>query len=244
MHRFFIQAENIKRNTARISGSDINHIKNVLRLNPGDDLELFDGTGNVYAAKIKKIDKKEVVCEIASYRESKSEPHVQVTIIQCLPKGPKINLIIQKLTEIGVYKIIPAISERSIPNLSEEKMEKKVLRWQRIAKEASEQSARGIVPHVMEIKPFEKALEETKNAGLKLIPWEMEDKRTLKEILKKNKKVESISIAIGPEGGFSKEETEKAEKAGFIPISLGKRILRTETAGIVVLADILYELED
>ena len=243
MHRFFIPSDNIRQNKATITGSDVNHIRNVLRLNAGDGIELLDGTGNIYAAKIEKFEKDKVICEVASYRESKSEPRVQVTVIQSLPKGPKIDLIVQKLTEIGVHKIIPAISERSIPKLSEEKQEKKVLRWQRIAKEASEQSARGIVPHVAEIKSFEKALEETKNSELKLIPWEMEDKRTLKEILKKNKKAKSIIIAIGPEGGFSKAEIEKAEKAGFIPVSLGRRILRTETAGIVALAEILYEFE-
>ncbi len=243
MHRFFVPKDAIKQNKATLSGSDVHQIRDVLRLSEGSDIELLDGTGNIYAAKIKKLKKDEASCDIISYRESKSEPNIQITVIQSLPKGPKMDMIVQKMTEIGAHKIIPVISERTIVKLSEEKEEKKVLRWQKIAKEASEQSARGIIPHVEEIKTFEKAIEDAKNYDLALIPWEMEDKATLKNTLNKNKKAGNIVIAIGPEGGFSKDEIEKAKKAGFISISLGKRILRTETAGIVVLAEILYEFE-
>jgi len=243
MYRFFISTDNIKQNTAKLFGSDVHHIRDVLRLKLGDGLELLDGTGKIYATKIATIKKNEINCEIISFRSSKAEPRIQITIMQSLPKASKMDVIVQKLTELGVYKIIPVISERTVVKLSEEKEEKRVIRWQKIVKQASEQSARGIVPHVEEIKSFDEATAKAKNFDLALIPWEMEEKKTLKQTLEKNKKIKSILIAIGPEGGFSRDEIEKAKKAGFIPITLGRRILRTETAGIVAVAGILYEFE-
>ena len=243
MPRFFVSEDQIKKDHVTIWGSDANHIKNVLRLKVGDPIDILDSTSRVYAAKIAKESKEEIKCEIISVRSIKSEPAIKVTVAQSLPKGQKMDLIVQKCTELGVHKIIPFLSERTVIKPGEEKKRERALRWQRIAKSAAEQSGRGIIPYLEEIKTFEELLDYPKQYELSLIPWEMEEKKTLKEILKKNKKIKSILITIGPEGGFSKKEIEAAIKAGFIPITLGKRILRTETASLAILSMIAYEFE-
>lgn len=243
MPRFFVSEDQIKKDHVTITGSDANHIQNVLRLKVGDAIDILNSTSKIYAAKIVKESKEEIKCEIVSVRSIKSEPAIKVTIAQSLPKGHKMDLIVQKCTELGVHKIIPFLSERTVIKLGKEKKRERALRWQRIAKSSAEQSGRGIIPHIEEIKTFEELLDYPKQYDLSLIPWEMEEKKTLKETLKGNKKIKSIAIAIGPEGGFSRDEIEKAKKTGFIPITLGRRILRTETAPLVILSMISYEFE-
>ncbi len=242
-HRFFVPQNQIYRSTINISGGDVDHIRRVLRLKVGDEIDVLDGTGRVYATEIKAIRADKVICEAISSRGAKSEPTIKVILMQSIPREAKMDIIIQKCTELGADKIIPVITERTIIKLDDQKKATRLSRWQRIAKEAAEQSARGIIPKIDEIKTFDEALQLSQNFDLCLIPWEMEEKTTLKEILGQNKEAKSILIAIGPEGGFSKAEVELAVKAGFKPVSLGKRILRTETAGIAVLAMINYEFE-
>lgn len=242
-HRFFVPQHQISRSTITIIGSDAHQLRNVLRLPAGSEIAVMDGTGRVYTAKITAIEKDKVLCEQISSISPKSLPKIEVTLLQSIPRESKMDLIIQKSTELGVSRIIPAISERTIIKLGDEKKEKRLLRWERIAKEAAEQSVRELIPKIDEVRNFGEAIKEAGDHDISLIPWEMEEETTIKDILKKNKKARTILIAIGPEGGFSKEEIDIAKKAGLKPVSLGKRILRTETAGIAVLAMINYEFE-
>ncbi|MFC1571733.1 16S rRNA (uracil(1498)-N(3))-methyltransferase [Candidatus Margulisiibacteriota bacterium] len=231
MHRFFVPQDQIP----IIAGSDAHQIKDVLRLKTGDQLELLDGSGKVYSAKISEIKNERIICEIISSRQEKAKSAVKITLAQCLPKAKKMDLIIQKCTELGVDRIIPTLSERSIAKT--EKLE----RWKKIAKEAAEQSGRTTIPEISQLTKFEDVLKI--NADLKLIPWELEQNRSLKQMLTDHRFTGSPDLLclIGPEGGFSKKEVAAAQSAGFTSVSLGPRILRTETAGLAILAMINYE---
>ena len=240
-HRFFVPSNQVSKSGASITGDDVNHIRLVLRMKPGDEILVLDGTGRTYACSIKTIKEDKVNCKIISSRSAKSEPETKITLIQSIPRESKMDFIMQKCTELGVSRIIPTITERTIIKLNEEKKEKRHNRWQKIIKEAAEQAGRGIIPKIDEILRFDEALRFSKDHELCVIPWEMEEKTSLKQVLDQAPK--NILIAIGPEGGFSKTEVEKAVRAGFKPVSLGKRILRTETAGIAVLSMISYALE-
>ncbi|OGB87426.1 hypothetical protein A3H38_04745 [candidate division WOR-1 bacterium RIFCSPLOWO2_02_FULL_46_20] len=235
MHRFFVPQEQIP----TITGSDAHQIKNVLRLKVGEKIELLDGSGKVYFATIENIGKDKVVCNIIEHRTPNTEDRTQITIAQCLPKAKKMDLIIQKCTELGVSQIIPTLSERSIAKAD------KPERWSRIAREAAEQSGRLTIPIIAPLTKFEDVLKIKKDFSLALIPWELEKEKTLKSVLPDNRisGYPVILILIGPEGGFSRVEVEHAKSTGFIPISLGPRILRTETASLSILSIINYEYE-
>ena len=253
MHRFFVPSENISDKTIRISGSDVNHIKNVLRMAPHEKIEVFDSLGNIYQSEIEELKDNSVICSIISEKKENIESHIDITLAQCLPKGKKMDFIIQKATELGVNYIIPVISERSIPKI-EEKADKKIDHWQKIAKEASEQSGRSKVPEIKPLSYLKDIITAQKlvpSYDLKIIPWEGEKEKNLKFILEAQDGRRDfeippsikILILIGPEGGFSKQEVQEAKDNGFISVSLGKRILRVETAAIAILAQIFYELE-
>jgi len=188
--------------------------------------------------------------EIVTQEKRKIEPRLKITLFQSIPKGDKIGLIVQKCTEIGVSEIFPIISERTIVRLDSEKAKEKVLRWQKIAKEAAKQSGRDWIPKVGPILDFSQALKEfsKRRPQIGIIAWEMEEKNGLKKVFRSRLTGRPsdlrLSIFIGPEGGFGPEEVEKAKKAGLVPVSLGSRILRTETAGLVVAAAALYESSD
>lgn len=235
MHRFFIAQDQIP----VITGSDVHHIKDVLRLNVGDQLELLDGTGKIYSAKISKIKKDKIVCQILSSGAREVEPGLKVTLAQCLPKARKMDLIIQKCTELGVHQIVPTLSERSIAR------GEKLTRWRKIAREAAEQSGRSVIPEIFSLSSFEDVIKMNGQFDLKLIPWELEKENTLKNTLATgrpaDRKTGRLLVLVGPEGGFSQKEIESARSAGFIPISLGPRILRAETAGMAILSMINYE---
>ncbi len=243
MHRFFVPSEQISDNNITITGSDVNHIKNVLRMKVGDKIEVFDSSGSEYKAIIKEINTERVLCRIAESRQQKAERRINVTLAQCLPKAKKMDFIIQKATELGVDSIIPVISERSIPKI-EDKADKKISHWQKTAKEAAEQSGRTDIPGIKPLIKFEDLIKTVKNYSIALLPWEGEKNTTLKKSLNSIllPPLPQILILIGPEGGFSQEEVDLAKKAGFQSMTLGKRILRTETAGIVMLAQLSYEL--
>lgn len=235
MHRFFVPKDQIP----IVTGSDAHQIKDVLRLKVGDKLELLDGTGKVYISKIVEIKQDKIICKILEHRSQNTEHKVQVTIAQCLPKAKKMDLIIQKCTELGVHKITPTLSERSIAK------GEKLDRWKKIAKEAAEQSGRSTIPEIFTLTKFEDVLKLKKDYDLALIPWELEKEKTLKQILTTAlpSPCTTILILIGPEGGFSQKEIGLAKNAGFTSISLGQRILRTETAGMAIMAMLTYELE-
>lgn len=245
MHRFYVPSEQVSSDRIHILGSDAAQIMTVLRMKPGENIEIFDSLGNIYLSRIKETGKEKVSCIVIEKKREDIESKIDATLAQCLPKGKKMDLIIQKATELGVNSIIPVMSERSVPKI-EEKAERKIDHWQKIAKEAAEQSGRSIIPRISPLSRFDDIIKSAKSYELALIPWESEQKNSLKTILKgiqANLLTGKLLILIGPEGGFSVPEVNKAVRSGFKSITLGKRILRTETAAIALLAQVFYELE-
>lgn len=278
MSRFFVSPENIDLNskTITITGEDVRHIGSVLRAVPGDVLELSDGSGMDYEAVVEQIGKDSVLTKITGAKPNRTEPPIELTLFQGLPKADKMEYIIQKCIELGVKKIVPVMTARTVVKFSNTKdAASKTVRWRRIALEAAKQCDRGIIPLVEEPVRFEKALEMSADCSLKLIPYEEESEGSLKELLRSfgceeggskeatdksgypaDKSViltgcsaaqagsGGIGILIGPEGGFEHDEVERAVRSGFHSVTLGPRILRTETAGIAVVSIIMYEVGD
>lgn len=245
MHRFFVPKDQISDKTITIIGSDVNHIKNVLRMTLENEIEVIDSNGNSYLSSIKEIKSNIIRANILKPLTNNPELLTKITLAQCLPKAKKMDFIVQKATELGVSHIIPVISERSVPKI-EDKTDKKLSHWQKIAKEAAEQSGRTIILEILALTKFEDLIKTAKNYKLALIPWEGEQCLTLKQIPFPDHQITgypNILIIIGPEGGFSREEIDIAKNSGIIPITLGKRILRTETTGIFLLAQLLYVFE-
>ena len=263
MSTFFVPSENIRYEadapvSASVYGEDVNHIRNVLRMTVGDPLLLCDSRGLVYHCEIEEISAERISAAIRSVTVSETERQIPVYLFQGVPKGDKMELIIQKGVELGVNGIFPVITERTVVKFhSAADAEKKQVRWQRISLEAAKQCGRGAVPEVTMPAPIGEVLKKMtqpmfRNA-LKLIPYENEHNITLKNVLQEHRaaltaqkagSLDAICIMIGPEGGFSVSEVSAAENAGFIPVSLGKRILRTETAGFAAIAAIRYEFDD
>lgn len=252
MRRFFVEEKNIKENRVAIKGDEARHIAQVLRLKEGDRIKVFTGKGREYLIEIREARKKEVIGNILLETELKTEPKVSITLVQGIPKSNKMDFIVQKTTELGVKRIVPVITQRTIVKLDKEKARARRSRWQRIVKEAAKQSGRAIIPKVDEITTFIQSLGIINKEGLNLIPWEEEESTSLKEVLRPITAGtptavgvgSPITVFIGPEGGFTPEEAGAAKERGAIPVSLGPRLLRTETAGLATLAMILYELGD
>lgn len=252
MYRFFVGDEQLKSKHIIISGEDAHHIKNVLRLKPGEEISLSNGMDTKdYRCGILEYLDNEVVCELRFIKEDAWELSSEVYLFQGLPKGDKMELIIQKCVELGVRAIIPVQMKRCIMKLEDNKKEKKIARWQAISEAAAKQSKRGIIPSVSMPMSFKEAINYAKDMDVRLVPYEMEGElseskgmKGTKEIIDNLRPNEKIAIFIGPEGGFDGSEIDEAVKAGFSPITLGKRILRTETAGITVMAWIMYSLEE
>ncbi len=241
MHRFFFNKKDIKENKIYITGNEAKHIINVLRLKVNDKIILCDGVGKDYCVMISSIEKESLKVKILSTEASVGEPCIDIVIYQSIPKSTKMDYIIQKCTEIGVKGIVPVYSARTIVKLeSEERERKKVERWQKIAYEAAKQSGRGRIPVISMPLKFENALRDSMERDLTLIPYEEEKTVSFKEVLK-SKNPKNIGIFIGPEGGFEEDEIESAINSNAKTVTLGSRILRTETAGLVVLSCILYE---
>lgn len=248
MSRFFVSNENISDETLKITGGDVKHIKNVLRKLPGDSLTVCDEDGTIYVAKITGFSEQAVNCDIVEKCAGETEPRVPVILLQGVPKGDKPELIIQKTVELGVSEIWPVVTERTIVRFGNEQDKiKKTERWQKISAEAAKQCGRGIIPEVAKVLDFKEAVEKTKSdeyeGFLKLIPYENEKENTLKNELRKETP-KGIIIFIGPEGGFSQKEVDACIALGFRAVTLGKRILRTETAGLATVAAIRYEMGD
>lgn len=243
MNRFFVKKENIEDNTITITGEDVQHISKVLRLQRGDQIMLCDGEGNDYLAEILEMDKHSVMTKVLDKGASKGEPDIDVVLYQGIPKAAKMDLIIQKCTEMGIKRIVPVFTARTVVKLESEKDErKKVERWSKIAEEAAKQSGRGIVPVIDMPMELAGALDDAKQLDMVIVPYELEDSVSVKEALKKDRRA-SIGFFIGPEGGFQADEVKAAKSSGAIPVTLGSRILRTETAGLAVLAAIMYEYD-
>ena len=245
MHCFYCEKENVTEQQIRITNSDVNHIKNVLRMKIGDELIICDGTGMEYICQIEEFLDGEVVLTILEQKQASTELPVRLKLYQGLPKKDKMELIIQKAVELGAVEIIPVMTKRCIVKLEDEKKEaKKIERWQTIAESAGKQSGRGIIPKVSHVMSYKEALSKASSEGMSLIPYELAEGMTsLKEATKRAVKEQVVSVFIGPEGGFEETEIEVAKEHGVIPVSLGKRILRTETAGFTTLSILMYEIE-
>ena len=245
MYQFFVQPSQIQGNKVIITGKDVNHIKNVLRMKPGEEISVKNGCDDKeYRCGIEELGENEIICQLRFIKEEGLELPSKIYLFQGLPKSDKMELIIQKTVELGVYEIIPVAAKRSVVKLDEKKAKNKILRWQGIAEAAAKQSKRGIIPKVQEVMSFKEAVSYSSRAQVKLIPYELaEGMDTTRELIEGLKPGEDIAVFIGPEGGFDKEEIEEALRQGVIPVTLGRRILRTETAGMAVLSILMYHLE-
>ena len=238
MPNFYITKEDISGNTASITGEEAQHISRVLRMKKGDEVTLCDGEGNFHEARLCDFSQNCVTAEILSSRKAETEPRTQITVFQGVPKNPKLETIVQKLTELGVVRIVPVDTIRAVAKLDKSA---KVDRLRKIAREAAKQSKRGIIPFVNDSVSFKKAVEMAALADLAIIPYEEERECSLKTVLQ-GKKPNTVAVMIGPEGGFEESEIQLAKESGIMSVTLGRRILRTETAPIAVSAAILYEL--
>ena len=252
MPKFFVKENQISNNKIEIVGDDVNHITNVLRMKQGEILKVCNQeTGENYIAEIINAQKNSVTCEIQEKLEETAESNVDITLYQGLPKFEKMELIIQKNTEVGVNAIVPVIMERTVVKLDEKQVSKKLERWQKIAEIAAKQSMRDIIPQIGNITKLKDI--DTTEFDAVLVAYENEEHNMLKtELQKLERKIKSnnsseqqynIAIVIGPEGGISEKELVMLAEKNAKFVSLGKRILRTETAGVVMAGNIIYELE-
>lgn len=247
MRKFFVNENQIYNNVIEIVGEDVNHIKNVLRLACGELIKICDMDNSInYISKIDEIEKDKVLCSIQSVSENEAESNVEISIFQGLPKADKMELIIQKGTELGVKDFTPVNFERCIVKIQGKDEIKKIDRWQKIAQMAAKQSGRDIVPKINGIKSIKNLCSIFSDYDIVLVAYELEKENTLKVELKKilnnNDKIK-IAIIIGPEGGISEKEIELFKEAGAKIITLGNRILRTETVCLMCTSIIMYELE-
>lgn len=242
MPRFFINQNEIHGDSITITGEDAKHIIKVLRMREGENITLCNGCGYDYEACISQIDKSSLEAKIISKEKNTTEPEIEITLFQGLPKSGKMEYIIQKCTELGINEIIPCIMEHCVVKLnSKDDVKKKTQRYQSIAEAAAKQSGRGIIPKVSDAVTFDEALNYMEKCDFCFIPYENEDGTSLKDVLKNVSGAKKIAFIIGPEGGFSESEIEKAKTKNIPTVTLGKRILRTETASTAVLSMINYE---
>lgn len=249
MPKFFVSNEQIKDERIHIIGEDVSHINHVLRLKENDEILVCDkDNGITYCTRIIETLKESIICKILKQIEETTESDIEVTIFQGLPKADKMEYIIQKATELGVKKIIPVVMKRCVVKLEGKDEAKKIDRWQKIAEGAAKQSGRDMIPQVGELIRINTLKEMTSKFDLLLVAYEGEKVTTLKTALKNlkdktTKKDLKIGIVIGPEGGLEQQEVEELKEKGSIVITLGSRILRTETASITILSNIMYEFE-
>lgn len=243
MQRYFVSPEQMMGNQIRFQGDDLHHIAKVMRSNPGDQVIVSDGTGRDFLARLSIVSKDEVIAEVIDeIRESRELP-VHITLAQGLAKGEKMDLIVQKATELGVTEIIPFTSSRTIVKLDDKKEKNRITRWRKIAKEAAEQSHRSRIPDISDVVTFNELIQYGRGMDLTLIAYERENQGRFPKYLEDLSSGSKILLVIGPEGGFSEEEIALAVQNRFFSVTLGKRILRTETAGIVALAYCTYHFE-
>ena len=243
---FFIDSKNIVDNQVAISDTALKHITKALRLGKGDRIWLGDERKKRYLIELTEVDYKKATGRILETKEVSDAPAVEIILLQSVLKGEKMDILIQKAAELGVSKVIPVITERTIVKFSEGRISSKEKRWQSIAKEASQQSGRWDVPEIAPITDFKYIFEKTGKVDSGLILWEGERENRLKTVLKryKNDGIKRISVFIGPEGGFAEKEIALAKENGFISVSMGDLILRAETAAIIIMGIIQYEFNN
>ena len=245
MHHFFVSPDQIDEKYVTITGGDVNHIKNVLRMKIDEELLISNGQDKDYYCKIESVSDDEIKAVILDEEFEGTELPTEIYLFQGLPKSDKMELIIQKAVELGVKEIIPVATKRCVVKLDDKKEASKIKRWQAISESAAKQSRRTIIPEVSSVMSFKEAINRAKEFELGIIPYEnFKDMTETKEVLKKVQKGIKIGIFIGPEGGFEESEIQYALENGIHPISLGKRILRTETAGLAILSVLMFQLEN
>lgn len=254
MYRFFVEPFQIHEADVEILGGDVNHIKNVLRMKAGEEVMISDGFGHEYLCRVEDFQENSVRARILEKRDVSEELPSRLVLFQCLPKGDKMELIIQKSVELGAAEIVPVASRRCVVKLDAKKEENKRKRWQAIAESAAKQSGRAVIPEVKPVLSFSQALKQSEELDVRLIPYECADELLrdgqespmdqTRKILSCIQRGQSVGIFIGPEGGFEKEEVDAAVKAGMKTVTLGKRILRTETAGLCILSVLMFQLEE
>ncbi len=246
MLHLFADPSDVQDELLTITGPEVNHIRNVMRLKPGEEISVsIGGDGKEYRYGIESYTEDSVLCRLRFVKDKEVELPVKVLLFQGLPKADKMDLIVQKAVELGAAEIIPVSMERCVVKLDAGKAAKKTARWQTIAESAASQSRRSIIPRVLAPMSMKEAIEYAKEqTEVRVIPYELqEDDGSVKQYLESLKEGQSVSIFIGPEGGFAPGEVELAKEAGIRPISLGRRILRTETAGLAILSWLIYILE-
>lgn len=245
MYHFFAAPEAFARETVTITGEDALHMTRVLRMKPGEEIMVSSTAGGDWMCVTEEFAENSVVCRILSRCEEDRELPARIHLFQGLPKSDKMELIIQKAVELGAYRIVPVATRNAVVKLDEKKAAQKVSRWNSIAMAAAKQSKRSMVPEVSGVMSFREALLEASDYAGKLFPYEnAEGIRATREAVAAARPGTDIAVFIGPEGGFDPSEVQAAEAAGFIPVTLGKRILRTETAGLCILSALMLQLEE
>ena len=251
MPKFFVKEEQIQENQIIILGQDVNHIKKVLRAKIGDELQICNSqNGENFLCEIDNLEEEKIICQIKEKIQEQVESNIEVTIFQGLPKADKMEYIIQKSVELGVYDITPVEMKRCVVKLNEKDKSKKTERWQKISEVAAKQCGRDIIPQINNIINIKNICNLIQEYDMVLVAYENEEKNTLKEQLENIKKQNNskskvkIGIIIGPEGGLEEKDVETLKENGAKVITLGRRILRTETVALNVLSIIMYELEN
>lgn len=245
MYRFFVEKDQILEDSIVIKGQDVNHIKNVLRMKIGEKILISDGNDREYECEITSLADREVVAKIEDINGSSRELPIKVHLYQGIPKGDKMETIIQKMVELGGFRIVPVTTKRCVVKLDEKKAKNKVARWNAIAESAAKQSKRGVIPKVDNVMSFKEALKDASNLDVLFIPYEeAEDMEKTRNLIAHITPGQTIGIFIGPEGGFAPEEVEQAKSENISPITLGKRILRTETAGMALMSVLMFAMEE
>lgn len=245
MYHFFVDPSAIVDKEITITGKDVNHIKNVLRMKPGEEISVSTTeSSSEYRCIVRELSDERVVCDLAFIKEEGNELPCKITLYQGLPKSDKMELIIQKCVELGVARIVPVEMKRCVMKLEPKKAPSKIERWQAISEAAAKQSKRTVIPEIAMPMSFKNAVSEASESTHKWVPYEMADGMPhTRELFNQVRPGDSVAIFIGPEGGFDNAEIELAKASGFEIITLGKRILRTETAGLVVLANLMMKLD-
>lgn len=240
MARFFLPKERIQDQRGTIVGEELAHLRRVLRLGPGDQLTVFDDTGWEHEAVIRSFSADRGDVDIVRSYRPERESSLQITLALGLTKGEKTDFVIEKATELGVQTLVPFTSSYTVPKLNDRKIKTRTERWQRIALSAAKQSGRTLVPKVLTLCEFRDLVKQPGTDALKLLCWEREGQMTLKQVYDTQRNVRAILLVIGPEGGFSSGEADKAQQAGFKSVQLGRRILRSETAALAALSVVQF----
>lgn len=244
MPRFLVQPEDVGQEALRLTSEEAAHLVRVLRLGPGARITAFDGVGHEYEAVVSQVDGESVECLILHHHQVPSSPTVGIVLGQGLPKARKLEWVIQKTVELGVAEIVPLRTVRAVPQLFGSSTATKHARWEKIAREACKQSGHIRLPRIWPITDLEEFFTTFRTVPLKLLLWEGERTRSLRQVLEGHEPVASVAVVVGPEGGFDAEEIARGVSYGFLPVGLGSRILRTETAGLVMVSLLQYRFGD